>query len=223
MGPDPHPDPSAGAGFFAHVPPEGASRMLNVLIVVAILSQFAAYEILLHLKSLFGSPGFISYSDELQRRAVRKIFSLFSCYAGFRPILENRLDRDLPDRFMLVANHQSLIDIPVVWRLLPESRRIRFVAKRELGVGIPLVSSTLRVQGHGLVNRRGNMVQAMKSLERFGRRCRKDGSCPVIFPEGTRSRSGELGVFHTAGFRKMMEIESLPVLVAAIDGGSWIA
>jgi 1-acyl-sn-glycerol-3-phosphate acyltransferase len=197
--------------------------MLNALIVIAILGQFAVYQFFLWLRGIFEPPALISYSDELQRRSVRKIFSIFGTYRGFRPLLENRLDTALPARFAIVANHQSLIDIPIVWHVLPENRRFRFVAKRELGRGIPLVSATLRLQGHALVRRSGSLMQAMKSLERFSRRCREDGSCPVIFPEGTRSRTGELGTFHTAGFRKMMEAEALPILVAAIDGGSWVA
>jgi len=51
----------------------------------------------------------------------------------------------------------------------------------------------------------------------------KEGFCPVLFPEGTRSRTGELGPFHTAGFRKIVELDPLPVLVAAIEGGYWVS
>jgi 1-acyl-sn-glycerol-3-phosphate acyltransferase len=193
------------------------------MIVVAIVGQFAAYELLLWLSFLVHPSGFITYSEDLQRRAVRKIFSIFHYYRGFRPTLEDRLGMAMPERFLLVANHQSLIDIPVVWFVLPDSYRFRFVAKRELGLGIPLVSTTLRIQGHALVRRSGDFVTAMRGIARFARRCARDGSCPVLFPEGTRSRTGELGTFHTAGFRKIVEAESLPILVAAIDGGNWVA
>lgn len=197
--------------------------MVNAFAVLAILALFAWYEILFAFRSLLDPRGRLSYLEFLQRRAVRGLFSILRAASGFKPLLDDRVGEALPERFVIVANHQSLIDIPVMWKLAPERFRLRFVAKRELGAGIPLVSTCLRLQGHGLIRRRGDMVQAMKGLARFTRRCLRDGSCPVIFPEGTRSRDGSLGPFHTAGFRRLQEISPLPVVVAAIEGGCHVA
>ncbi len=197
--------------------------MVNLLGIIALVGVFIVYDVLLQLAGLFNPKGFIPYTEHLQRKAVSKIFAVFAHYRGWKPRLINRLDGEIPERFILVANHQSLFDIPVVWDLLPARCRMRFVAKRELGMGIPLVSSLLRRQGHALVNRKGDMFQTMKSLERFARRSKAEGFCPVLFPEGTRSRNGQLGPFHTAGFRRLIEIDPLPVLVAAIEGGSWVS
>lgn len=96
---------------------------------------------------------------------------------------------------------------------------ILLVAKRELGDGIPFVSLLLRSQGHALVRRRGKSSQAMRSIRRFARRCEREGTCPVIFPEGTRSRDGEVGDFHTAGVRKILGEARLPIVVAVVEGG----
>lgn len=197
--------------------------MVNFLVVVSIVGLFMAYELKLQFVAIFRPKALISYTEKLQRRAVRSIFAGFGAYRGWRPRLESKIEGELPERFMLIANHQSLFDIPIVWNLLPARCRMRFVAKRELGTGVPFVSSLLRVQGHALVSRKGDMFQAMKNLERFGKHCRAEGLCPVLFPEGTRSRTGELGPFHTAGFRKLIELDPLPVLVAAIEGGSWVS
>ncbi|MFZ4615482.1 MAG: lysophospholipid acyltransferase family protein [Rectinemataceae bacterium] len=197
--------------------------MLNFMIVIAVIGQFIAYDLLLHVAMIFRPGRIEAVMDWLQRKAVHKIFSTFACYRHWGPTLENRTGVELPERFILVANHQSIFDIPIVWKLLPQRCKIRFIAKRELGFGVPLVSSCLHIQGHALIKRKGAVVQAMKSLERFGRRSRSQGFSPVLFPEGTRSRTGELGVFHTAGFRKLVDLDPLPVLVAAIDGGFRVA
>jgi len=197
--------------------------MLNFLIVVAIVGKLAVDDIRLQLLGLVFPRRVRATMDRMQKRALRTIFSVFATWRHWRPILEDRLGEELPDRFILVSNHQSLMDIPVLWDLLPQRLKLRFVAKKELGKGIPLVSSCLRIQGHALISRSGSVVQTMQGLEAFSRRSREQGFCPVLFPEGTRSRTGELGPFHTAGFRKLLEGESLPVLVAAVDGGSWVA
>lgn len=197
--------------------------MINLAAAISIIGLFIYYEVLLQFMAIFNPKGLIPYAEKLQRKAVSRIFATTGAWKGWRPQLENRLGIELPERFIFVANHQSLFDIPVVWDLLPSRYRIRFVAKRELGFGVPFVSTLLRFQGHALVSRSGDMFQAMKNLERFGKHCRDEGLCPILFPEGTRSRTGEIGPFHTAGFRKLIEIDSVPVLVAAIEGGSRVA
>jgi len=63
----------------------------------------------------------------------------------------------------------------------------------------------------------------MHSIRRYARRCEREGTCPVIFPEGTRSRDGEIGVFHTAGIRRILEETPLPLVVAVLEGGWRVA
>lgn len=196
--------------------------MLNALVIVAIFLIFICYEILLNLARFFSPNQAFETTERFARRSVRQIFILMRTYCHVRLEFENLSGRELPDRFLLVANHQSIMDIPVCIALFPKSR-VRFVAKRELGNGIPFVSLILRSQGHALIERKGDATQAMRSILRFALRCRREGTCPVVFPEGTRSRDGEVGVFHTAGVRKILTETPLPIVVAAIDGGWRIA
>jgi 1-acyl-sn-glycerol-3-phosphate acyltransferase len=196
--------------------------MRNSLVIVSILLLFIYYEFLLSL-SRFLRPGRVFELNEgYFQRAVHRIFIMMSAYCRVSLEYKNSSGQELPERFLLVSNHQSLMDIPAYIALFPE-RKVRFVAKRELGVGVPLVSTILRSQGHALIKRDGDATQAMRSILRFARRCEKEGTCPVIFPEGTRSRDGYVGSFHTAGVRKILAETPLPIVVAVIDGGWRIA
>jgi 1-acyl-sn-glycerol-3-phosphate acyltransferase len=196
--------------------------MLNVIAIICIVSLFACYEILLALGQLF-VPGRAFYiAESLYKDAVRNIFSLLRAYCDGTVEVENLSGKELPQRFVLVTNHQSLIDIPVCIAAFPGSC-LRFVSKRELGMGIPFVSSILRSQGHALIRRKGDASQAMRTIRRFALRCEREGTCPVIFPEGTRSRDAEVHEFHTAGVRKILDETPLHIVVAVVDGGWRIA
>jgi len=196
--------------------------MLNGLVISSIILLFICYEILLSIRRFLDPGRAFEITESFAKRSVRQIFSLMSTYCRVSLVFENHSGHELPPRFLLVANHQSLMDIPVCIALFP-ARSIRFVAKRKLGTGIPFVSLILRSQGHALVERRGEATQAMRSLLRFARRCEREGTCPVIFPEGTRSLDGTVGVFHTAGVRKILSETPLPLVVAVLDGGWRIA
>jgi 1-acyl-sn-glycerol-3-phosphate acyltransferase len=196
--------------------------MLNALVMLAIIEIFICYDMLLGLTRLLDPGRAFEAIEGLARRASWQIFALMRGYRQVRLDYENLSGRELPERFLLVTNHQSLLDIPLCILLFP-GHRLRFVAKRELGTGLPFVSLLLRMQGHALVRRSGDATQAMRSLLRFARRCEREGSCPVVFPEGTRSRDGEMGAFHTAGVRKVLAETPLPMVVAVLDGGWRIA
>jgi 1-acyl-sn-glycerol-3-phosphate acyltransferase len=196
--------------------------MLVILVVICVFALFFRYDLQLRAARFIYRGKAVQLVDRYCARVVDRIFALLKTYCGFGLEFENRSGGELPERFMLIANHQSLLDIPVCIKTVA-SRRLRFVAKKELGGGVPFVSSVLRTQGHALVKRRGDSAQTMSTLHRFARRCRRDGTCPVVFPEGTRSRDGSMGTFYTAGVRKVQDEEPLPMVVAAIDGGWRVA
>jgi 1-acyl-sn-glycerol-3-phosphate acyltransferase len=196
--------------------------MVNGLVVISIIVLFICYEILLDVCRFLRPGRAFETTEGFARSSVRHIFTLMKTYCRVRLDYENHSGRELPERFLLIANHQSLMDIPVCIALFPK-RRVRFVAKRRLGRGVPFVSFILRSQGHALVERSGDATHAMRSLSRFARRCDEEGTCPMIFPEGTRSLDGAVGVFHTAGVRKILAEIPLPIVVAVLDGGWRIA
>jgi len=197
---------------------------VNIIIVACILTAFASWEIILLAFRIFGSETIAKRKTQLyEDKAIEIIFSMFFAYRGFKVRFENRLEGKLPKRYLVVSNHQSLLDIPIIMHILPSGTRSRFVAKQELAWGIPLISLLLRTSGHCLVRRKGDALQAVRIVTAMAKRCKTEGTIPVIFPEGTRSRTGALGTFHSAGYRKILEVEPLPVLVVAVDGGWQVA
>lgn len=107
------------------------------------------------------------------------------------------LEHAPPDEaFVVMSNHQSLFDIPVLFQAL-RPRRLRMVAKSEL-FRVPIWSGAMRAAGFVEVNRE-NRIAAMRSLDR-ARAAIKNGTSIWIAPEGTRSSSGELGSFKKGGF-----------------------
>jgi len=113
--------------------------MQNVLVMTAILLLFSSYEFLLRISRLLRPSRNFETNEHFFKRAAHQIFNLMGAYCRVRLEFENASGRELPERFLLVCNHQSLVDIPVLIDLFPR-RMLRFVAKRELGRGFPFVS-----------------------------------------------------------------------------------
>lgn len=157
------------------------------------------------------------WSNYITTRCARLFFVIMKQYRGFRFLGDEGSKSSLPEKFMVISNHQSLIDI-VVYLYYFAGREVRFVAKDTLG-SAPMVGKMLRSQGHCLIPRKGSPAVAMRRLRNFGLRAVERNQIPVIFPEGTRSRDGNLGQFYSAGFRRLVENARVPVAVCALDGG----
>ncbi len=194
--------------------------IVSLWIVFTGISLLLFFDLIQKVACSFSADRGEEMSYRLADRIVRTMFSLFRRLGGFRFDYEKIAPGTLPPRFLVIANHQSLLDIPVVMDFFGSCRKVRFVAKRELGRFFPLVSSVLRLQGHALISREGNVHQAMDALARFAGSCARRKVHPVIFPEGTRSKNGSVGAFHTAGVRRILEEGGdLPIVALAMDGG----
>ncbi len=131
--------------------------------------------------------------------------------SGARTVLEPM--PALPDGPLIFAsNHESALDIWVLFKLLP--RPFRFVAKAEL-FRIPIFGWYLRIGGHIPVDR-GHHASAVQSLRRAGEAVRA-GTSLVVFPEGTRSKDGRILPFKKGPFVVAMEA-GVPVVPVAISG-----
>ncbi|CCH47255.1 lysophospholipid acyltransferase family protein [Pseudodesulfovibrio piezophilus] len=92
-------------------------------------------------------------------------------------------DVDPKGHYVFIGNHQSNLDIPVLFKVL-KGNRIRFVAKKSL-FDIPIYGKALAHSGHICIDR-DNRRAAMQSLNDAVEQAQK-GISPLIFPEGTRN------------------------------------
>lgn len=119
----------------------------------------------------------------------------------------------LPDGpFILMSNHQSNFDILSLIATVP--RRVYWIAKKEL-FDIPLFGPSMRRGGYIPLDRSDGR-RALKSMENAAAVIR-GGSSVVMFPEGTRSRDGQLLPFKRGGF--MLAVRAgVPVIPVTING-----
>jgi 1-acyl-sn-glycerol-3-phosphate acyltransferase len=118
-------------------------------------------------------------------------------------------DRVVPNRaYLLVANHQSWIDIPALFVAVPGP--LHFLAKRELA-RVPFLGSYIEAMGMVFVDR-GDRRSAVESVDR-SRELLSTGAVLASFPEGTRSDPGSIGPFRSGGFGAAIDagVEVLPV------------
>jgi 1-acyl-sn-glycerol-3-phosphate acyltransferase len=119
-----------------------------------------------------------------------------------------------PQPCIFLSNHQSNVDIWALIAVLPHSTR--FVAKQVL-FRIPAMGWAMSAAGFVPIDR-ANRARAIRSLELAAAQVRA-GMSVVLFPEGTRSRTGELQPFKKGPFHLAVRA-GVPVLPLAISG-SW--
>jgi 1-acyl-sn-glycerol-3-phosphate acyltransferase len=126
-------------------------------------------------------------------------------------------------RYIIVANHQSLLDILAVCAALPLN--FKFLAKREL-FQIPFMGWAMTAAGYIPVDR-GSHKSGREAIHRITRVLGK-GASVLLFPEGTRSPDGKIHAFKMGAFKLARDnkIEILPIVVdgtgQALPKKSWL-
>jgi 1-acyl-sn-glycerol-3-phosphate acyltransferase len=133
---------------------------------------------------------------------------------GARVRRSGRLPTETP--VVVVANHQSLLDILQV-TLLAEPYVPAFVTRTRYGRFVPLVSTSVRMLGSPLIDPKRDPRGALEVIKETAR------ALPhgiLIFPEGHRTRDGELRPFRSAGLQALLEDRPTPVYLV-VNEGSW--
>lgn len=132
----------------------------------------------------------------------------------------DRSPRVLPrESYLILANHQSLFDIPILGAEL-FTNYPKYVSKRELARWLPSISYNLRRGGNALIER-SDRSQATSAIRELGSTVVRRGVSAVLYPEGTRARRGNLRPFKRAGALALLEAApEVPVVPAVIDE-SW--
>jgi 1-acyl-sn-glycerol-3-phosphate acyltransferase len=113
--------------------------------------------------------------------------------------------------YVLAANHLSLLDILVLFRLF---RDFKWVSKAEI-FKVPLIGWNMSMNRYIRLQRgqRDSVVRMMEQAQRT----LESGSSIMMFPEGTRSKSGELQRFKTGAFELALAT-GVPVVPIVISG-----
>lgn len=120
---------------------------------------------------------------------------------------------DVNRHYIFMANHQSNIDIPVLFQAVVPFQ-LRWVAKKEL-LFVPLFGLAFWAARHIVVDR-SSAFKAMASLRKAKKRM-EEGISVVFFPEGTRSRHGKLLPFKRGGFM-LAAMTKTPIVPITING-----
>ncbi|WP_242142839.1 MULTISPECIES: 1-acyl-sn-glycerol-3-phosphate acyltransferase [unclassified Bacillus cereus group] len=123
--------------------------------------------------------------------------------------LEN-VPKDQP--VLVVSNHQSNMDIPVLLGYL--NKPIGFVSKAEIKK-IPIVPAWMELMNCVFMDR-SNRRQSLQAIKE-GIELLKKGHSLVIFPEGTRSKGGEIGEFKAGSFHLAIK-SGVAILPVTIEG-----
>jgi 1-acyl-sn-glycerol-3-phosphate acyltransferase len=113
--------------------------------------------------------------------------------------------------YVLVANHQSLLDILVLFRLY---KHFKWVSKSEI-FRVPFVGWNMTLNRYIKI-RRGDRADAQRMMTACGEAL-DSGSSIMIFPEGTRSPTGEIREFRHGAFT-LAHRHRVPVLPIIVDG-----
>jgi len=149
-----------------------------------------------------------------------RLLHLFSCfwaslYTWCNPLWRVRIEGkeriDGREAYVMVSNHQSLLDILVLFRLFTH---FKWVSKAE-NFRIPFVGWNMTLNRYIRIERgsaKGNL-----SMMRSAEAALREGSSVMIFPEGTRSPTGALGEFKAGAFELAVR-SGRPVLPIVIQG-----
>jgi 1-acyl-sn-glycerol-3-phosphate acyltransferase len=130
--------------------------------------------------------------------------------AGTRIALEGLENLGDGQNTLVISNHVSHLDGPVLFEAL--GMDFKALVKKEI-FSWPFLGPVLRRAGFIAVNRR-DRIQSGQALSRAAKSLQA-GACFLVFPEGTRSRTGKLGTFKRGGFAIGIEAKSriVPVVV----------
>ena len=129
----------------------------------------------------------------------------------------NSIPKNVP--LIVVANHQSMYDIiAIIWYM--RRYHCKFVSKKELGSGIPSVSYNLRHGGSVLIDRK-DPKQAIPTIKGLSEYIEKNTRSAVIFPEGTRSKTGKPKEFAQSGLKILCKYAPSAYVVPISINNSW--
>ena len=191
-------------------------RLLSWIPTIPFLLAFGLTLVVYDIAGRIVRPFSLRAFEYVMASLQRTLTSLF-VICGTRLYLERPESVRPGTGYVIISNHQSLFDIVIIGGHL-FTNFPKYVAKKELGRGIPSISLNLKKGGNTLIDRKDRR-QALRAIREMATTAQERNVSVVIFPEGTRSRDGTLGEFKRAGSVMLLRsADELPVVPMAIDG-----
>ncbi len=177
--------------------------------VLFLIPAIAVYTIVLGIASITSS--FFDRRGHFAHGCARAWSWLILATTGVEVDVQG-LDRLVPGKtYVFVANHQSIYDIPVLFWSIPF--QLRIIAKESLG-NFPMLGPHLKRTGHMLVDR---SRPDKAGILGWASRLTSNGLSLIVFPEGTRSRTGMMGKFKGGSILLAMQA-GLPLAPISVIG-----
>ena len=200
--------------------PKIKSNPLNYFFTILFAIWFAGTLLLFELiqrLAILVSPRLHELSIVGLNRSI--LFALKLAGVTFDTEYRYRPPADKP--LIIISNHQSLFDIPLLHHTFVEHYP-RYVAKKELTTKwIPSVTYNLRHGGNCIIDR-SDPRQALPEIKRIGEWVNSNHRGIVIFPEGTRGRDGRLKQFKAGGLSALLRGAPDAEIVPVTIDNSWI-
>lgn len=153
------------------------------------------------------------WKDSMWLHQVQACWARCICHLLLlRVTVTGRENVRIEQSYVFVSNHQSSLDVFVIYGWLPNV--FKWLIKKELRK-VPLIGSACAAAGHIFVDRTHPRA-AMESISAVEGEL-VNGISTVIFPEGTRTHTGEVGLFKRGAFQIAWDLK-LPVVPITLKG-----
>jgi 1-acyl-sn-glycerol-3-phosphate acyltransferase len=157
---------------------------------------------------------------DYKKKVIHRLSILFGkgilFFAGVKTEVRGLDNLNPKETYIFVSNHLSLFDIPALMSVTPNN--IRFIYKKSISV-IPILGWAIYLGGYIPIDRQDGR-KAIQSIKKASERIKK-GISVVIFPEGTRSRTGKIGEFKRGVFL-LAEQAKVKIVPVSLKGGDKI-
>ncbi len=179
---------------------------VTVFMPLGILITIICSSIIIIMLPIAGNAKWGSYPAMFWARAV--------CVISLARVkIEGQEKIDPKASYIFVANHQSLYDIPLVYGWLKNN--FKWIIKKEFRK-MPVMGYLCYRMGHIFIDR-SNPMRAKHSLDLAKQNLKKGNTSIFLFPEGTRTRNGQVGRFKRGAFTIARDLH-LPIVPVSIIG-----
>jgi len=197
----------------------------KVLMSLGIWALIATLTIMLFFAMLFFTVALFPF-DRKRKVAHSQCFWWADAVIGLNPYWNLKVagleNIDKTKTYIVVANHQSLADIAIVYKT---KMQFKWVAKESL-FNVPFIGWNMSLARHIKLER--GKFGSIKKVYREAAAWLRGGMSVLFFPEGTRSKTGEMSDFQNGAFKLAIK-EKVPILPVSITGtcnaipkGSWL-